>query len=152
LGPNGAGKSTLVRALVGRVEPDAGEIRLFGRDARERGARDALGWVPQEIALYPTLSAGENLDLFARFHGLSGAARRKALAAGLPFANLAERAAEPVDAFSGGMKRRLNLALGMVSKPRALLLDEPTVGVDPQSRERIFAMIEELREGGVSIL
>ncbi len=152
LGPNGAGKTTLVRSLVGRVAPDAGTIRLFGRDAAEPGARDVLGWVPQEIALYSTLSAAENLDLFGRFQGLEGARLKAAVAAGLEFANLTERAGDVVDSFSGGMKRRLNLVIGMLAEPKALLLDEPTVGVDPQSRERLFAMIEELKSRGVALL
>ncbi len=152
LGPNGAGKSTLVRALMGRVRPDAGEIRLFGRTADEPGARDVLGYVPQEIALYPVLSASENLRAFGRFQGLAGEPLERAVAAGLAFANLADRAGDPVEAFSGGMKRRLNLAVGILHQPRVVLLDEPTVGIDPQSRERIFAMIEELAAGGVSIL
>jgi ABC-2 type transport system ATP-binding protein len=152
LGPNGAGKSTLVRALVGRVRADAGTIRLFGRDASERGAREVLGWVPQEIALYPDLSARENLELFARLHGLVDAAVLRAAAQGLDFANLAERADDVVETFSGGMKRRLNLVLGLLAAPKALLLDEPTVGVDPQSRERIFGMIEELSAQGIAVL
>jgi ABC-2 type transport system ATP-binding protein len=152
LGPNGAGKSTLVRALTGRVRPDAGEIRLFGRPADAPGARDLLGYVPQEIALYPVLTARENLRVFGRYLGLEGAALAAAVAAGLAFANLEDRAGDPVEPFSGGMKRRLNLALGILHRPRALLLDEPTVGVDPQSRERIYAMIGELAAEGVAIL
>jgi ABC-2 type transport system ATP-binding protein len=152
LGPNGAGKSTLVKALVGRVVPDAGSIRLFGRAAEEPGARARLGWVPQEIALYRALTARENLDLFARFHGLGRAARGRAVEAALEFAELVERAGEPVERFSGGMKRRLNLALGLLAEPAAALLDEPTVGVDPQSRERIFALVERLAARGVAVL
>lgn len=152
LGPNGAGKSTLVRALMGRVRPDAGEISLFGRGANEPGARDLIGYVPQEIALYPTLSARENLDLFGRFLGLAGQKLSGAVASGLAFASLVDRADDPVEKFSGGMKRRLNLAVGIVAEPRALLLDEPTVGVDPQSRERIYGMLAEIRGRGVAIL
>jgi ABC-2 type transport system ATP-binding protein len=152
LGPNGAGKSTLVRALTGRVRPDAGEIRLFGRPAQEPGARDAIGYVPQEIALYPVLTAAENLRVFGRYLGLSGARLGEAVARGLAFASLEERAADPVEPFSGGMKRRLNLAIGILNRPRIVLLDEPTVGVDPQSRERIYAMIAELAADGAAIL
>ena len=152
LGPNGAGKSTLVRALTGRVRPDAGEIRLFGRPAEAPGARDQLGYVPQEIALYPGLTARQNLRVFGRYLGLEGAALDAAVAAGLAFANLEDRADDPVEPFSGGMKRRLNLAVGILHRPRAVLLDEPTVGVDPQSRERIYAMIGELAAGGVALL
>ena len=152
LGPNGAGKSTLVRALMGRVRPDSGEIRLFGRPSGEAGARDVLGYVPQEIALYPVLSAEENLRVFARFLGLAGEPLRAAVRRGIEFANLADRADEPVERFSGGMKRRLNLAIGILDDPRVVLLDEPTVGVDPQSRERIYGMIGELATRGAAIL
>jgi len=152
LGPNGAGKSTLVRALIGRVRPDAGEIRLFGRIASATGARDVLGYVPQEIALYPALTARENLVVFGRYLGLSGARLRDAVAQGLAFSNLVERAGDRVEEFSGGMKRRLNLAIGILNQPRIVLLDEPTVGVDPQSRERIYDMIVELAGREVAIL
>jgi len=152
LGPNGAGKSTLVRALIGRVLPDAGEIRLLGRDADEPGARDAIGYVPQEIALYPVLSAEQNLRVFGRYLGLAGERLEAAVAAGLNFANLDDRRGEPIESFSGGMKRRLNLAVGILHEPRIVLLDEPTVGVDPQSRERIYEMIGELAGRGVALL
>jgi ABC-2 type transport system ATP-binding protein len=152
LGPNGAGKSTLVRALMGRVRADAGEIRLFGRVAESPGARDALGYVPQEIALYDVLTARDNLRVFGRYLGLEREPLAAAVARGLAFANLDERADEPIEGFSGGMKRRLNMAVGILHAPRVVLLDEPTVGVDPQSRERIYAMIGELRALGVAIL
>jgi len=152
LGPNGAGKSTLVRTLTGRVRPDAGTIRLLGEDADAPGARRALGYVPQEIALYPLLTARENLALFGRFQGLEGAALREAVARGIAFSSLTDRANEPIEPFSGGMKRRLNLAAGILHRPRIVLLDEPTVGVDPQSRERIYAMIGELAAGGAAVL
>ncbi|HSM14672.1 MAG TPA: ABC transporter ATP-binding protein [Thermoanaerobaculia bacterium] len=152
LGPNGAGKSTLVRALMGRVRPDRGEILLFGRSAAAPGARDALGYVPQEIALYPALSAAENLRVFGRYLGLQGEALGAAVARGLEFANLVERSGDRIEEYSGGMKRRLNLAVGILNAPRVVLLDEPTVGVDPQSRERIYGMIGELAGSGVAIL
>jgi linearmycin/streptolysin S transport system ATP-binding protein len=152
LGPNGAGKSTLVRALVGRIRPDAGEIRLLGRPAEEPGARAALGYVPQEIALYGVLTARQNLALFGRLMGLGGERLARAVDAALAFANLDDRAGDAVEPFSGGMKRRLNLAIGILAEPKVLLLDEPTVGVDPQSRERIYGMIVELAERGVAIL
>jgi ABC-2 type transport system ATP-binding protein len=152
LGPNGAGKSTLVRALMGRVRPDAGRILLFGRPADEPGGRDTLGYVPQEIALYPVLTARQNLAVFGRYLGLNGEGLARAVARGLEFANLTDRADDAVEDFSGGMKRRLNLAVGILHDPRVVLLDEPTVGVDPQSRERIYDMIAELRGGGASVL
>jgi ABC-2 type transport system ATP-binding protein len=152
LGPNGAGKSTLVRALVGRVRPDEGEIRIFGRAAEAPGARDALGWVPQEIALYDGLTARQNLRVFGRYLGLGDEALAAAVARGLAFANLEERADDATEEYSGGMKRRLNMAIGILHAPRVVLLDEPTVGVDPQSRERLYAMIGELRAAGVALL
>ena len=152
LGPNGAGKSTLVRSLTGRVRTDRGTIRLFGADADAPGARDAIGYVPQEIALYPLLTARENLAAFGRFQGLAGGELAAAVERGIAFASLADRASEPIESFSGGMKRRLNLAAGILHAPRVVLLDEPTVGVDPQSRERIYGMIGELRAGGAAVL
>jgi ABC-2 type transport system ATP-binding protein len=152
LGPNGAGKSTLVRALMGRVRPDAGEIRIFDRPSEAPGARDALGYVPQEIALYDVLTARDNLRVFGRYLGMAGEALAAAVERGLAFANLVDRADDPTEAFSGGMKRRLNMAVGILHTPRVVLLDEPTVGVDPQSRERLYAMIGELRDRGVAIL
>jgi ABC-2 type transport system ATP-binding protein len=152
LGPNGAGKTTFVRCVVGRVRPEAGSLRLFGRVPADAGAGALRGWVPQEIALYPLLSARENLLSFGRYQGLSERDLPAAAERSLDWAALSERADERTDRLSGGMKRRLNIAAGTIHRPRLLLLDEPTVGVDPQSRERIYRMIEELRGGGVSIL
>ncbi len=151
LGPNGAGKTTLLRAIMGRVVPDSGSIFIL--NAAPEGWRHAeLGWVTQELALYLRLSAYENLSVFGRYQGLSGKALDRAIRRALEWAALADRAAEPVQNFSGGMKRRLNMAAGIIHDPRILLLDEPTVGVDPQSRERIYGMIEELRRQQVSII
>ncbi|HEY3056874.1 MAG TPA: ABC transporter ATP-binding protein [Thermoanaerobaculia bacterium] len=154
LGPNGAGKSTLVRTIMGRVRPDRGEVRIFDRvaPAGESSARERVGVVPQEIALYPLLSARENLIVFGRYQGLSGAALDEAVDRALEWSVLSDRTDDPVKTFSGGMKRRLNMAVGTLHRPRILLLDEPTVGVDPQSRERIYGMIESLRGEGVSLI
>ena len=154
LGPNGAGKSTLVRTIMGRVRPDAGEVRIFGKPAPagDNAARAQVGVVPQEIALYPNLSAAENLGVFGRYLGLRGAALGDAVARALEWAALSDRAGEPVKNLSGGMKRRLNMAAGVLHRPRVLLLDEPTVGVDPQSRERIYEMIEGLAAAGTSLV
>ena len=152
LGPNGAGKSTLIRSIIGRVIPDAGTISIFGSDAGSRSARAALGWVPQELALYPRLTCRENLASFGRYHGLNGATLEQAIAWCLEWAALADRAGEPVNQLSGGMKRRLNMAAGLIHRPRVVLMDEPTVGVDPQSRLRIFEMIEGLRGEGTSVI
>lgn len=152
LGPNGAGKTTLVRAVAGRVAPDAGQLRVFGLSPRSDAARPLRGWVPQEIALYPLLSPRENLWTFGRYQGLEGAALDEAITRSLDWIGLSERANDRTDRLSGGMKRRLNIAAGTIHRPRLLLLDEPTVGVDPQSRERIYAMIGELQAEGVSLL
>jgi len=152
LGPNGAGKTTFVRSVAGRVRPDAGTLAVFGRSPGEPGASALRGWVPQEIALYPLLSARENLRSFGRYQGLAGDALEAAADRSLAWAALAERADERTERLSGGMKRRLNIAAGTIHRPRLLLLDEPTAGVDPQSRERIYDMIEELAAEGVAIL
>jgi ABC-type multidrug transport system, ATPase component len=154
LGPNGAGKSTLVRTIMGRVRPDSGSVSIFGKPAPagDTAARAEVGVVPQEIALYPNLTSRENLSVFGRYLGLSGAALTDAIERSLEWSALTDRAKEPVKTFSGGMKRRLNMAAGVLHRPRVLLLDEPTVGVDPQSRERIYQMIEALRAGGVSLI
>jgi ABC-2 type transport system ATP-binding protein len=152
LGPNGAGKSTLVRCISGRVAPDEGEIEMFGESLPPTGPRRKLGFVPQEIALYPDLTARENLAAFARFHGLRGGDGREAVEWALEWTGLADRADDLIKTFSGGMKRRVNIACGVLHRPLVLLLDEPTVGVDPQSRERIFVMIDELSDQGTSVL
>jgi ABC-2 type transport system ATP-binding protein len=152
LGPNGAGKSTLIRSIVGRVIPDAGTISVFGAPADSIAARNALGWIPQELALYPRLACRENLEAFGRYHGLDGVALGDAATRCLRWATLTDRAAELVKNLSGGMKRRLNMAAGLIHQPRVVLMDEPTVGVDPQSRNHIFEMIEKLRGEGMSII
>jgi len=152
LGPNGAGKTTLVRCICGRVIPDSGEIEMFGQVLPGTGGRQELGFVPQEIALYPDLTARENLEAFGRFHGLRGGELREAVRWALAWTGLSDRAGDLTKTFSGGMKRRVNIACGVLHRPLVLLLDEPTVGVDPQSRERIFTMLEELRDQGTSIL
>jgi len=152
LGPNGAGKSTLIRSIVGRVIPDAGTISVFGAPAGSRAARLALGWIPQELALYPRLTCRENLQSFGRYHGLSGAALERNVDQCLGWATLTDRAGELVKNLSGGMKRRLNMAAGLIHQPKLVLMDEPTVGVDPQSRNHIFEMIEKLRGEGMSII
>jgi ABC-2 type transport system ATP-binding protein len=152
LGPNGAGKSTLIRSIVGRVIPDAGSITVFGAPADSMAARNALGWVPQELALYPRLTCRENLRSFGRYHGMSGAALDEAIAWCLGWAMLNDRADELVGNLSGGMKRRLNMAAGLIHRPRLVLMDEPTVGVDPQSRNHIFEMIEKLHADGMSLI
>ena len=152
LGPNGAGKSTLIRAIVGRVIPDSGRVAVFGAAADSPAARAALGWVPQDLALYPRLTAKENLRSFGRYYGLTGKKLDEAVAWCLDWAALQDRAGELTRNLSGGMKRRLNMAAGLIHQPRLVLMDEPTVGVDPQSRNRIFEMIEGLRAQGMTIV
>ena len=152
LGPNGAGKTTLIRAISGRVQLDAGEIRLFGKALASRKTPPELGIVPQELAIYPSLTARENLDAFGRLQGLSASDVAAQVKWALAATALEDRADEPVKGFSGGMKRRLNIACGVLHRPRVVLLDEPTVGVDPQSRERIYDMLTDLTTSGVSLL
>jgi len=152
LGPNGAGKSTLIRSIVGRVIPDGGRVAVFGAAAGSTAARMALGWVPQELAIYPRISCAENLSAFGRYYGLKGRALKEAMAWCLHWAALEDRAGELARNLSGGMKRRLNMAAGMLHRPKVLLFDEPTVGVDPQSRNRIFEMIAALRDEGAAII
>jgi ABC-2 type transport system ATP-binding protein len=152
LGPNGAGKTTLIRCLSGRTRPDSGTIRLFGRPIDGTGVRQSLGLVPQEIAIYSDLTTRENLTAFGRFYGLRGRPLKDRVEWALTWTGLGDRAADLVGGFSGGMKRRVNLACGVLHQPRVLLLDEPTVGVDPQSRQRIFSMLDELNAEGTTIV
>ena len=153
LGPNGAGKTSLVRAICGRLRLEAGEVWLLGGDPRrDRSLRRRLGLVPQEIALYPDLTVRENLALFARLAGLPRRQVAAAVAEGLDWATLGDRAESPVGTLSGGQKRRANLAAGALHRPDVLLLDEPTVGVDPAARERLHAMLRDLRSRGTAIL
>jgi ABC-2 type transport system ATP-binding protein len=152
LGPNGAGKTTLVRSVVGRVRPDSGTLSVFGLPPTHRAAPASRGWVPQEVALYPLLTPRENLWTFGRYQGLASAALQAAIDRSLDWIGLADRAKDKTAALSGGMKRRLNIAAGTIHGPRLLLLDEPTVGVDPQSRERIYTMIGQLKAQGVALL
>jgi ABC-2 type transport system ATP-binding protein len=152
LGPNGAGKTTLIRAVSGRVRLDGGEVRLFGRALDGRQTPREIGIVPQEVALYPLLTARENLRAFGSLHGLRGRTLAQQVDWVLDRIGLADRASEPIKQFSGGMRRRLNIACGVLHRPKVVLLDEPTVGVDPQSRDRIYDVLNELRSAGVSLL
>ena len=154
LGPNGAGKSTTVGMIAGIVAPDAGEVRINGQALQgdTDPAKAAIGLVPQDLALFDELSARENLRFFGSLYGLAGAKLDATIASGLEFVGLADRAADKVKTFSGGMKRRLNLAAGLLHDPQLVLLDEPTVGIDPQSRNAIFDNLEALRARGKSIV
>jgi ABC-2 type transport system ATP-binding protein len=152
LGPNGAGKTTVIRAIAGRASLDAGEIRVFGAPVRPGRTPRHLGIVPQELALYPLMTARENLEVFGGLLGLSGTDLARQVSWALERTGLTDRSKEPVKQFSGGMKRRLNIACGILHRPMVVLLDEPTVGVDPQSRDRIYATLAELAAEGVSML
>jgi ABC-2 type transport system ATP-binding protein len=154
LGPNGAGKSTTIGCLSGLLRPTGGTVRILGHDVVREGkaARAALGIVPQELALYDELSAVENLRFWGAAYGLGGVALKRRVDEVLELVGLADRAAEPVKRYSGGMKRRLNFACGVVHRPRVLLLDEPTVGVDPQSRVRLLELVREQAAAGTCVL
>ena len=155
LGPNGAGKTTLIRAIAGRLKTDGGSISVQGIAQQPGGNSEVsrhLGVIPQEIALYETLTATENLNLFGRLYGVESSDLAERCEWALTWTGLKDRSAEPVRNFSGGMKRRLNIACGVLHNPSVILLDEPTVGVDPQSRERIWDMLRDLRSDGSSIL
>lgn len=154
IGPNGAGKSTTIRMIAGVLQPNGGSVRIAGLDlAREpRQAKRLIGLVPQELALYPGLSAHDNLAFWGGMHGLEGKELQRRIGYVLELVALEAHARQTVRAFSGGMQRRLNLAAGLLHAPKLLLLDEPTVGIDPQSRLRIFAGIEQLNREGMTIL
>ena len=152
LGPNGAGKTTLIRAIAGRVRLDGGTVTVHGKTLAAGAPRPGMGVVPQENALYPLLTARENLETFGMLNGLEGKKLRERAAWALEWTGLADRAKSVVRSFSGGMKRRLNLACGVMHEPKLVLLDEPTLGVDPQSRERIYDMLAALRADGASLL
>ncbi len=152
LGPNGAGKSTLIRCLSGRVRAEAGSIELCRKRLRPELIRTHLGLVPQDIALYGDLTTRENMMAFGRLYGLKKQDLAERVDWALRWTGLEDRQSDLVRNFSGGMKRRVNLACGVLHSPRLVLLDEPTVGVDPQSRERIYQMLNELHAAGTAIL
>ncbi|MBN2683970.1 MAG: ABC transporter ATP-binding protein [Pontiellaceae bacterium] len=153
LGPNGAGKTTLISCLCGLVHPDQGELRIQGQaDPTQIDVRSCLGVVLQSLALYEELSALENLRFFGRLFGLSGAFLEQRVEACLAVSLLTDRAKDGVASYSGGMKRRLNLACSLLHDPKVILLDEPTVGVDPQSRNLIFDTIENMKAQGKTLI
>jgi ABC-2 type transport system ATP-binding protein len=153
LGPNGAGKSTTIGMLTGVVRPDAGSILIDGvKSPNDAATRLSIGVAPQALSLYEELTALENLRFFARLYDLSGSRLRERVDWALEFAGLTDRGRDRVKTFSGGMKRRLNLAVALVHDPQIVFLDEPTVGVDPQSRNHIFERIEGLRADGRTVV
>lgn len=154
LGPNGAGKTTTVSMIVDIQSADRGEVFIGGRPLKSDNdpAKRRLGLVPQDLALYEELTAYQNLRFFGALYGLHGALLARAIVDALELVSLAERAKDKVNNFSGGMKRRLNLAAALLHNPDVLLLDEPTVGVDPQSRHAIFDNLETLKKQGKALL
>jgi ABC-2 type transport system ATP-binding protein len=154
LGPNGAGKTTTLRILSTQCAPTAGRVRVLGLDPeRDRVAiRARIGVVPQEVALYDGLTARENLEFFGRLQGLAQDRLRQRVVWALERTRLAERANDRVATYSGGMKRRLNIVAALLPEPELVFLDEPTVGIDPQSRNHIFEMVESMRSAGTTIV
>lgn len=152
LGPNGAGKSTTIAAMVGLTKPDGGTIRINGGDPLQPSVRSFIGLAPQALAIYEELSAAANLEFFGKLQGLGGSKLRARIEWALELSGLKDRAKDTVNTFSGGMKRRLNLACALVHDPQVVFLDEPTVGVDPQSRNYIFESVEELKTQGLTVI
>jgi ABC-2 type transport system ATP-binding protein len=154
IGPNGAGKSTTVAMICGLLRPDSGTITLEGEPVGQgaSAAKAKIGYVPQDLALYEDLPALENLKLFGALYGLKGTLLKQRCDAVLALVNLADRASDKPSSFSGGMKRRLNIAAALLHDPQLLILDEPTVGVDPQSRNAIFDTLETLQQQGRALI
>lgn len=154
LGPNGAGKTTLISILSGLTRADAGEVRLFGKPftPADRDARRVIGIGTQDLSIYPDLTARENLRFFGKLYDVRGAVLDRRVDELLAAVGLSDRANDRAGTFSGGMKRRLNLAAAVVHRPRLLFLDEPTTGVDPQSRNHIFEQVKALNAAGVTVI
>jgi ABC-2 type transport system ATP-binding protein len=154
LGPNGAGKTTTIRILSTILQPDRGDVMIGGHSIRQNpdAVRRLIGVCPQELALYPEMSALDNLVFFGKMVGLGGREARAQAMVQLERMGLTERAKGKIDKYSGGMKRRVNLAVSLMGNPSLLFLDEPTVGIDPQSRNMIYETIEDLRDKGMTIL
>lgn len=153
LGPNGAGKSTLLASACGRIALDSGSVSLCGRNPRnDAGVRSKLGLVPQHLAVYPYLTVRENLEVFGRMMGVGAAALDDRVDEALAWADLADRADDYTETLSGGMCRRLNIVASLLHHPAVILLDEPTVGVDMNARERIHELLLRLREAGIAVL
>jgi ABC-2 type transport system ATP-binding protein len=155
LGPNGAGKTTTISMISGLLEPTRGDAFIGGYSITRQPleAKRLLGVVPQEIALYPTMSARQNLEFFGRMYGLSGKDLARRVDAMLDFIELTDRQADRIETYSGGMKRRVNIAAGLLHDPQIVYMDEPTVGIDPQSRRRILDTVKQLREEqGMTVL
>jgi ABC-2 type transport system ATP-binding protein len=154
LGPNGAGKTTAIQMITGLFPPTSGQIFIDGIDMVKspKSAQSNIGIVPQEIALYPAMNAAENLDFWGRMYGLSGAMLEQRVSEVLDLIGLTDRAKDKVDTFSGGMKRRVNIGAAILHQPQLLIMDEPTVGIDPQSRTHILDTVKELNLEGMTVI
>lgn len=154
LGPNGAGKTTTISIIVGLLAADAGDVVVDGRPVTTQSvqAKAAIGLVPQELAIYPDLTARENLAFFGKLYDMPRALLRARIAEVLDVIGLTDRADDPTKEFSGGMQRRLNIGIGLLHRPKLLVLDEPTVGVDPQSRYAILESVDQLADAGIAVL
>lgn len=154
LGPNGAGKTTTISMLSCLLAPTGGDVLIDGHSiiSATKQVKQVIGLVPQEIALYPTISAYDNLAFWGKMYGLSGKTLKKRMAYVLDVANLTDRARDKVETYSGGMKRRLNIAVGLIHEPKVIYMDEPTVGIDPQSRRGILDTLKTLNEEGLTVL
>ncbi len=148
LGPNGAGKTTTISMISGLLAPTSGDATIGGYSITHQPleAKRLMGYVPQEIALYPELSARQNLEFFGQLYGLSGKDLSKRVAEVLEFIDLTERQKDRIDTFSGGMKRRVNIGVGLLHRPQMIYMDEPTVGIDPQNRRRVLDTVKRLRD------
>ncbi|MDM5186677.1 ABC transporter ATP-binding protein [Bacillus sp. DX4.1] len=154
LGPNGAGKSTTISMICGLIPYDGGDIKVGGKSVKEYplDAKKKIGIVPQDIALYPTLSAKENLIFWGKMYGLSGATAKRRADEVLVYVGLQDRAKDKIETFSGGMKRRINIGVALMHEPELLIMDEPTVGIDPQSRNHILETVKQLNEKGMTVI
>jgi ABC-2 type transport system ATP-binding protein len=154
LGPNGAGKSTTISMISGLLPPDEGDAFILGHSISQNGAeaKDCTGVVPQEIALYEDLTARENLEFWGKMYGLRGEALKERVAEVLEMISLTDRQKDRIETYSGGMKRRVNIGVALLHKPAVIIMDEPTVGIDPQSRRHILDGVKELQGDGATIL
>ncbi|NOU79195.1 ATP-binding cassette domain-containing protein [Paenibacillus sp. LMG 31459] len=154
LGPNGAGKSTTISMICGLLKADSGEIMIDGLSVREKPleVKKRIGLVPQELALYENMSAAENVSFFGKLYGLRGKLLKERIQEALEFTGLSDRARDKPSTFSGGMKRRLNIACAIMHRPRLIIMDEPTVGIDPQSRNHILESVKTLNKLGSTII
>ncbi len=154
LGPNGAGKSTTISMIMGTLVPDSGQVTIDGKSiaGETDPLRRKIGYVPQELALFEDLNSTQNLSFFASLYGMTKSEMEARTKAVLTIVGLSDRATEPIKNFSGGMKRRLNIAVALIHSPELLVLDEPTVGVDPQSRNAIFDVLEKLKTNGMTLI